>query len=35
MVEYQGRKDDAASPMTVDAVLVKFGAGRQQSPAVA
>jgi prolyl-tRNA synthetase len=34
-VEYQGRRDDAASPMTVDAVLRKFSAWRQQSPAVA
>jgi prolyl-tRNA synthetase len=35
MVEYQGRRDDAASPMTVDAVLAKFSAWRQQTPAVA
>ena len=35
MVEYQGRRDDAASPMTVDAVLGKFSAWRQQSPVIA
>jgi prolyl-tRNA synthetase len=35
MVEYQGRSDVAAAPMTVDAVLAKFNAWRQQKPAAA
>ena len=33
-VEYQGRRDAAATPMTVDAVLAKFSAWRQQNAAV-
>jgi prolyl-tRNA synthetase len=34
-VEYQGRRDAAATPMTVDAVLAKFSAWRPHAPAVA
>jgi prolyl-tRNA synthetase len=35
MLEYQGRRDAAATPMTVDAVLAKFSAWRPQTPALA
>ena len=34
-VEYQGRTDSAAAPMTIDAVLAKFSAWRQQAPKAA
>jgi prolyl-tRNA synthetase len=34
-VEYQGRRDAAATPMTVAAVLAKFSAWRLQAPVVA
>ncbi len=35
VVEYQGRRDAAATPMAVDAVLAKFSAWRPQTPVVA
>ena len=35
MLEYQGRRDAAATPMAVDAVLAKFSAWRRQAPVVA
>jgi prolyl-tRNA synthetase len=35
VVEYQGRRDAAATPMAVDAVLEKFSAWRPQTPVVA
>jgi prolyl-tRNA synthetase len=35
MLEYQGRRDGTATPMTVDAVLAKFSAWRPQTPAPA
>jgi len=35
MVEYQGRRDAAATPMTVDALKAKFSAWRQQAPVTA
>ncbi len=35
VVEYQGRRDAAATPMAVDAVLAKFSAWRPQAPVVA
>ena len=34
-LEYQGRRDAAATPMTVEAVLAKFSAWRRQAPVVA
>ncbi len=34
-VEYQGRRDPAAQPLTVDAVVAKFSAWQRDSPAVA
>ena len=34
-LEYQGRRDAAATPMTVDTVLAKFSAWRQHAPVVA
>ena len=34
-VEYQGRRDAAATPMAVDDVLAKFSAWRQQASATA
>ncbi len=34
-LEYQGRRDAAATPMAVDAVLAKFSAWRRQAPVVA
>jgi prolyl-tRNA synthetase len=34
-LEYQGRRDAAATPMTVDALLAKFRAWRPQAPALA
>jgi len=35
VVEYQGRRDAAATPMAVDAVLAKFSAWRPRTPVVA
>jgi prolyl-tRNA synthetase len=35
MVEYQGRRDVAASPIAVDAVVARFSAWRQQTPVIA
>ena len=35
LVEYQGRTDPTASPMTVEAVLAKFSAWRQPAPTAA
>jgi prolyl-tRNA synthetase len=35
VVEYQGRRDAAATPMAVDAVLEKFSAWRPQTPVAA
>ncbi len=33
-VEYQGRRDPAAQPLTVDALVAKFSAWQRESPAV-
>ena len=34
-IEYQGRTDPTAAPMTIDAMLAKFGAWRHQAPKAA
>ena len=34
-VEYQGRRDEAPTPMSIDSLLVRFGAGPAQGRAVA